>query len=151
MHESYFAASCTRAEKDTGRVQLLAIVVCGRKYTYGPRRCNIGSRNGNRYRIYLHRSIFNRPPRFSERNPLIKLLTSLRDSTLLTISLGSSLLFLSIPFVSILRRPKGPLAMKIREIRHQTVRLYLLTLLLLRCLFLFSDLTIICKVYLIMY
>lgn len=33
-----------------------------------------------------------------------------------------------VSFVSILRRPKGPLAMKIREIRHHAIRLYLLTL-----------------------
>lgn len=49
------------------------------------RRRNIGTPNGNRYRVYLQQCIFNRPPRFSERNPLIKLLTSLRDSSLSSI------------------------------------------------------------------
>lgn len=38
---------------------------------------NIGTPNGNRYHVYLSRCIFNHPARFPERNPLIKLLTSL--------------------------------------------------------------------------
>lgn len=106
-----------------------AIVVCVWKEVHSmDRRCNIGVRNGNRYHIYLRRCIFNRPPRFSERNPLIKLLTSHRETRLFWLYLSGPLpLFLLIPFVSILRRPEGPLALKIREIRHHAVRLYLLT------------------------
>lgn len=59
------------------------------------RRRNIGSPNGNRYHIYLsrRRCIFNRPPRFpAKRTPLIKLLMSLRDSSLSALSRALSLL-----------------------------------------------------------
>lgn len=74
-------------ERETERCRVPS-VLCRKRSTEGPDwsrgakgyERNIGTPNGNRYHIYLARCIFNHPARFSERNPLIKLLTKARTS-----------------------------------------------------------------------
>lgn len=86
---------------------------------------NIGTPNGNRYHIYLSRCIFNHPARFSERSPLIKLLTSLEPSRRFVLSfcvffrpLVSRPFLLSI-LRPALREPNGSaFTTEIRSLRH---------------------------------